>query len=315
MDPIRSNGPCLSIIVVNWNVKALLRDCLQSLLKAIATRPDLTTEIIVVDSASTDGSPQMVRAEFPQVRLIASEENLGYARGNNTGVAAAKGRYFFLLNPDTIVRPNALAEMIDDMETQPQVGALGPQLLWPDGTVQSSRRRFPTLGSLFWESTLLGQWFPRNRYARRYHCLDRPLDRPQPVDWVVGAALLIRRAAWQQVGPIDEDFFMYFEETDWCRRSAAAGWQTHYLPTAQVIHYEGKSSEQVVAARTLRFQRSKLRYTRKYFGPGWAVTLRLFLWLTYAFQWLEEGLKWLLGHRRPLRWERMVAYGEVLRGL
>jgi hypothetical protein len=114
---------------------------------------------------------------------------------------------------------------------------------------------------------------------------------------------------------MDETFFMYFEETDWCRRSAQAGWETHYLPTAQVTHYEGKSSEQIMAARTLRFQRSKLYYTRKYFGPGWAMGLRLFLWATFAFQWTEESLKWLVGHRRTLRRERMVAYGRVLRGL
>jgi len=201
------------------------------------------------------------------------------------------------------------------MDSHPTVGALGPQLLWPDYTVQSSRRRFPTLATLFCESTLLGQWFPNNRYARYYHLADRSADEPQVVDWVVGAAILIRREAWLQVGPIEEDFFMYFEETDWCHRSAEAGWETHYLSTAQVIHYEGKSSEQVVAVRTLRFQRSKIRYTRKYFGAGWAATLHLFLWITFAFQWLEESAKWLIGHRRALRRERMTAYRQVLRGL
>lgn len=305
----------LSIIIVNWNVKDLLRNCLHSLLANSRTLPELDVEIVVVDSASNDGSPEMVRREFPQVRLFASQENLGYAGGNNAGAAVATGRYLFLLNPDTVVKPGALAYMIDYLERQPQVGALGPQILWPDGEVQSSRRRFPTLNSLFWESTLLGQWFPHNRSSQHYHLADRPPDRPQPVDWVVGAAIMIRREAWEQVGPIDESYFMYFEETDWCRRSAEAGWETHYLPAAQVIHFEGKSSEQVIAARTLRFQRSKLRYARHYFGTGWAAILRLFLWLTFAFQWLEESLKWLLGHRRALRRERMAAYGQVLRGL
>lgn len=305
----------LSIIVVNWNVKELLQACLQSLLEAGRARPTLTIEIIVVDSASSDGSPQMVRDRFPQVRLIASPENLGYAKGNNVGIEVAQGRYLFLLNPDTVVQPDALGRMIEYMDAHPSVGVLGPQLLWPDGSVQSSRRCFPTLGSLFWESTLLGQWFPENAFIRRYHLADHPASQPQKVDWVVGAAILIRREAWQQVGPIDPDFFMYFEETDWCRRSAEAGWETHYLPAGQITHYEGKSSEQVVAARTLRFQRSKLRYTRKYFGRGWTSLLRLFLWLTFAFQWAEECLKWLLGHRRALRRERMRAYAEVLRGL
>jgi GT2 family glycosyltransferase len=305
----------LSIVIVNWNVKDLLHNCLQSLLDACQVSPNLTTEIIVVDSASVDGSPQMVRGEFPQVRLIASDKNLGYAGGNNTGAAAARGRYIFLLNPDTVVQSNTLTQMVNYMDTHPEVGALGPQLLWPDGTVQSSRRRFPTLGSLFWESTLLGQWFPQNRHARRYHVADHPSGQIQKVDWVVGAAILLRRETWRQVGPIEEDFFMYFEETDWCHRAVEAGWETHYLPDARIIHYEGKSSEQVVAARTLRFQRSKLRYTRKYFGPGWVLALRLFLWATFAFQWAEETAKWLVGHRRDLRRERMAAYSQVLRGL
>jgi GT2 family glycosyltransferase len=308
-------GVDLSIIIVNWNVAALLRNCLNSLLAAGQARPDLTIELIVVDSASSDGSVAMVRTEFPQVRLIASAENLGYARGNNSGVAAASGRYLLILNPDTVVRSSALGLLVDYMAAHPQVGLLGPQLLWPDQTIQSSRRRFPTLGSLFWESTLLGQWFPQNRYNRRYQVADRSPDQAQAVDWLVGAALLIRRESWQQVGPFDETFFMYFEETDWCRRCAAAGWQRYYLPTAQIVHYEGKSSEQAPAARALRFQRSKIRYTRKYFGRSWAGLLYLFLWLTYALQWLEESAKWLIGHRRALRRERIRAYSQVLREL
>ena len=305
----------LSIVIVTWNVKDLLRACLQSLQADCRATSALVAEIIVVDSASADGSAQMVRDEFPQVRLIVSDQNLGYAGGNNMGVAAAQGRYLFLLNPDTVVKPGALACLVHYMDTQPQVGAVAPKLLWPDGAVQSSRRRFPTLGSLFWESTLWEQWFPNNPAARRYHCADRPTDQPQSVDWVVGAALVVRREAWAQVGPLEADFFMYFEETDWCRRAAGLDWQVHYLPQAQVIHYEGRSSEQVMAARALRFQRSKLRYTRKYFGRSWAAVLRLFLWSTFALQWLEESAKWLVGHRRDMRRQRMTAYGQLLREL
>ncbi|MDX1522867.1 MAG: glycosyltransferase family 2 protein, partial [Anaerolineae bacterium] len=167
----------------------------------------------------------------------------------------------------------------------------------------------------FWESTLLGQWWPRNRYIQRYYMADCPPDQPQVVDWVVGAAIFIRAETWQQIGPIDESFFMYFEETDWCRRCVQAGWEIHYLPSAQIIHYEGKSSEQVMADRTIRFQRSKIHYARKYFGRSWALALRLFLWATFAFQWFEESAKWLIGHRRELRRERMMTYGQVLRKL
>lgn len=294
----------------------MLRRCLHSLAEAGENcAPSYQTEIIVVDSASVDGSPQMVRDEFPQVRLLASDDNLGYAKGNNLGVAVARGRYLLLLNPDTVVQPTALTVMLTYLDSQPTVGALGPQLLWPTGTIQSSRRRFPSLGSLFAESTLLSQWFPDNRYARRYHLTDIPPDRPQVVDWVVGAAIMIRSSTWQQVGLLDHNFFMYFEETDWCRRCVAAGWAIHYLPSARIIHYEGQSSEQVIAARTIRFQRSKIYYTGKYFGRTWATNLRLFLWLTFALQFIEEAAKWLLRHRPDLRRTRLAAYSQVLRHL
>lgn len=300
----------LSIVIVSWNVKDLLRDCLQSILTAGAPP---AVEIIVVDAASTDGSAAMVQAEFPQVRLIARADNVGFARGNNLGAAQARGRYLFLLNPDTRLLDGALTALYDYMEAHPPVGVLGPQLLNPDGSVQSSRRRFPSLGTLFWESTLLGQWFPRNKHIAAYQMLDQPPDRPQAVGWLTGAAMFIRRAAWTEVGPLDEGLFMYFEETDWCRRCAEKGWAIHYLPQARVIHYEGKSSEQAVAARTLRFQRSKIFYARKWFGPGWALALRAFLLITFAWQLGEESAKWLLGHKRPLRRQRMAAYWQVLR--
>jgi GT2 family glycosyltransferase len=301
----------VSVIIVNWNVRELLRRCLSSLRQGEETRV-ATTEMIVVDCASWDGSVDMVRREFPGVRLIASQENLGYAGGNNRGMAEAAGRYLLILNPDTELVGDALAAMVRYLDEHPGVGALGPALRYPDGTLQSSRRRFPTPATAFWESTLLHQWFPNNRIARRYHLTDRLADVPQPVDWLVGAALMLRREAWQQVGPLDEGFFMYFEELDWCRRCRAAGWEIHYLPAAEVIHYEGKSSEQVVTARIVRFQRSKVRYFAKYYGPGWALVIRLFLVGTFVFQWGAEGLKWLVGHKRELRRERMAAYWQVL---
>ena len=302
----------VSVIIVNWNVRDLLRRCLLSLGKRQETLA-LSTEVIVVDCASTDGSADMLRQEFPGVRLIASQENLGYARGNNLGIAQASGRYLLILNPDAELVGGALADMARYLDEHPQVGALGPALRYPDGTLQSSRRRFPTLATAFWESTLLHQWFPNNRIARLYHMADRPADAPQPVDWLVGAALMTRRETWQQVGPLDEGFFMYFEELDWCRRCRAAGWEIHYLPDAEVVHHEGKSSQQVITARLLRFQRSKIRYFFKYHGAGWALVIRLFLLGTFAFQLCQEGLKWLAGHKRGLRRERMASHWQVLR--
>ena len=305
------SGLDLSVVVVSWNVRHLLRRCLQSLLGDADSA--LAREVFVVDCASADGSAEMVRREFPDVRLIASADNLGYARGSNAGAAQATGRHLMILNPDTELVGDALGTLVRYMDEHPAVGAAGPQLRYADGNLQSSRRRFPTLATAFWESTLLHQWFPHNPFARRYHMADRSPGLPQVVDWLVGAALMIRRPAWEQVGPLDEGYFMYFEELDWCRRCHAAGWEIHYVPQAQIIHHEGKSSEQVVAARTIRFQRSKVRYFGKYYGAFWGQVIRVFLLVTFGVQLVEETLKWLAGHKRALRRERMSVYWQVLR--
>lgn len=301
----------LSIVIVNWNVRELLRRCLSSVYRAMGA--SLKMEVIVVDNASSDGSVAMVREDFPQVRLIANDENLGFTRGNNQAIAQSRGRYMLLLNPDTEVVGNALSTMVRYMDAHPQVGALGPQLLNPDGSVQSSRRRFPTMATAFLESTVLQQWSPDNRVLRRYYVRERGDDEAQEVDWVVGACLLARRQAIEQVGLLDEDFFMYSEEMDWCRRFKEHGWQVVYLPTAQVIHHEARSSEQVKPLQHIQFQRSKVLYFRKHHGCWPAEVLRLFLLATYVYQLLLESLKWLLGHKRPLRAERVRAYWQVLR--
>ena len=302
----------ISIVIVNWNVKNLLHNCLQSV---FAGDIDSPPEVIVVDNASTDGSAEMVRAEFPQVQLIASPENLGFSGGNNLGVSHATGDFIFLLNPDTTLANDTLRLLRDYLHQNPQVGVVAPQLLWPDGSVQSSRRRFPTPASMVWESTLLEQWFPRNRIARHYRFDEIPPTQIVSVDWAVGAALFFRREIWTQVGGLDETFFMYFEETDWCYRVANAGWQIHYLPAAKVVHYEGQSSGQVVSARAIRFNRSKIRYAEKHFGAKKTRAIRRFLRLTTAIQWATEAAKWLLGHKRTLRRKRMAAYRKLLEAL
>ncbi|MEM7033161.1 MAG: glycosyltransferase family 2 protein [Chloroflexota bacterium] len=300
----------ISIIIVSWNVKSLLKQAIESV---FASQVDAEIEVVVVDSASHDGSVAMVRDNFPQVKMIDSTENLGYARGNNVGVQAATGDIIFLLNPDTKLRPDTLAHLLKYLQEHPKVAAIGPKMLYGDGTAQSSRRRFPTIASLFWESTLLEQWFPQNKTAQFYKFVDQPDTVAMPVDWLVGAALFIRREIWDSVGPLDEAMFMYFEETDWCHRCVQLGWQIHYVPQAVLTHYEGQSSQQVVADRTIRFQRSKIRYAAKWIGPQVAWLVRLFLLATFAYQWLEETAKWVLGHKRALRRERMTAYWQVIR--
>ena len=328
----------LSVIIVSWNVRDLLRACLRSVVRSqesggrgqpsvtdssVLTSHDslttdscpLSTEVIVIDNASSDGSAAMVAAEFPWVRLVANPDNRGFTGGNNQGLALSRGRYVLFLNPDTEVVGDALATMVAYMEAHSAVGVVGPQLRYGDGRPQSSRRRFPTLAMALFESTPLAWHWPpaANPWTRRYHMDDRPADQVQEVDWVVGAALLTRRAVLEQVGGFDEGYFMYSEELDWCRRAKDAGWQIVYLPAAQILHYEGKSSEQVVAARHIRFQTSKVRYFRKFHGPLVAGALRIFLLATFAVEWLIETGKWLLGSKRALRRERMAAYGRLLR--
>lgn len=327
MNPPARRVPDLTVIIVSWNVRELLRRCLSSVMEAGDWRPDTGTEpptsdpqlptaniqIIVVDNASADGTPAMLRTEFPFVQLIANDQNRGFTAANNQGLAASLGRYLLLLNPDTELVGSALTAMVAYLDAHPEVGVLGPQLRFPDGRIQPSRRRFPTLATAFVESTVVQQWWPDNRILRRYYLADTPDDVIQPVDWLVGACLLVHRQVVDQVGGLDEGFFMYSEEMDWCRRIKDAGWQIVYLPTATVIHHEGKSSGQVVAARHIYFQSSKVRYFQKYHGRLAAGCLRCFLLATYVYQIGREGIRWLVGHKRPLRAERIKAYWQVLR--
>jgi hypothetical protein len=201
--------------------------------------------------------------------------------------------------------------MIAFADKHPDVAVIGPQLLNPDASVQSSRRRLPTLATAVFESTWLTPYAPRS-VLRRYRMLDTPDEMTQDADWVDGAALMARQRAIEQIGLMDEGFFMYSEELDWCRRFGEAGWRVVYLPAARIIHHRGKSSEQVAAASHIHFQTSKVRYFLKYHGRFIAGILRLFLLSNYVFQLALEGCKWLVGHRRPLRSQRVAAYWEVL---
>jgi GT2 family glycosyltransferase len=273
--------------------------------------------VLVVDNASADGSAALVAAEFPAVELLALPENQGFAAGNIAALRKLIGssdgaRYVLLLNPDTEVAPDALAILIGYMEQHPEVVVAGPQLRYGDGTLQSSRRRFPTAATLFWESTLLDQWWPGNPWARRYRMDDQPADRTQPVGWLVGAALMVRAEAIRAAGLLDEGFFMYSEELEWQARLRQQG-AIVYVPAAVVRHYEGRSSEQNLARRHINFGRSKLRYARLRWGRRVAGPLRVFLLATYALQAGIEALKWLVGHRRALRQARLRQYGAILR--
>jgi N-acetylglucosaminyl-diphospho-decaprenol L-rhamnosyltransferase len=339
----------LAIVIVSWNVRELLRRCLRAVAASMAGS-GIPYEVVVVDNASGDGTLAMLRAEFPAVRLLEPGSNLGFAGGNNLALrylghrggsadAGAPGPvssshspapYVLLLNPDTEPLGDAIPRLVLALEARPELLAVGPQLRYPDGAVQPSRRRFPRPLTLLWESTPLERLWPGNPWARRYRCADAPDDAPQPVGWLVGAALLVRSAAIARAGLLDERFFMYSEELEWQHRlqhgcsEAANSLTPHasrlrsriwYLPDAVVIHHEGKSSEQAVARRHINFNRSKLLLARMWYGWRFAALLRRLLRLGFRYELAIEAAKLYLGHRPELRRQRVAVYREVLREL
>jgi N-acetylglucosaminyl-diphospho-decaprenol L-rhamnosyltransferase len=320
----------LSILIVSWNVRDLLAACLDSIAAApviidsepvgadLRTRPtsagEVRVEVIVVESASSDGSADMIRSQYPWVCLLAQDENVGFTRGTNLALETAQGRHVLLLNPDTVIRGDALNQLVDALDAQPTVGIVGPRVLNDDGTTQSTRRRFPTRLTAIFESTWLQAYAP-HRMLDRFYVTDLPDDGTFEVDWVQGCALAARRAVYEQIGLLDPGYVMFSEELDWCRRAKDAGWRVLYLGSAQVTHYGGKSTEQVQANKHIYFQQSKLRYFRKFHGRGFALALRVFLLLSYSAQIGVEGCKALVGHKRPVRRERIQTYWRVIRAL
>ena len=208
--------PDLSVIILNWNTRELLRESLQSLL---SPPPALDVQIIVADNNSSDGSRDMVKALFPGVTLVANPDNIGFGAGNNRAVPFAEGRYVLFLNSDTRVMEGALQTLVDYADANPDVGILGPKLLNADGSLQYSCRRYPNLTTGFFRNTPLGRLFPRNRFAADYLMKDWDHATPRDVDWISGAALMMRRALLEQIGAFDEDFYMYCEDVDLCWRA------------------------------------------------------------------------------------------------
>lgn len=327
----------LAIVIVSWNVKELLRRCLTAVQASLAAG-NLAAEIIVVDNASLDGTPAMVRSEFPEVQLIEAGANLGFTAGNNLTLRQLLQRpdggpeFVLLLNPDTEPVADAIPRLVAFLKTHRAAIAVGPRLIYSDGSSQSSRRRFPTLLTMIWESTPWERLWPRNPWARRYHCADRDRDRVQRVGWLVGAALLVRTAAIRQAGLLDERFFMYSEELEWQwrlqwrspaalppnrsrRESVEVGSQIWYLPEAVVIHHEGKSSEQIPVGRHRYFQQSRLLLARMWYGWQAAAVLRWLIWLGYQYELVIEALKLALGHKPALRRQRIITYRQVLDAL
>ena len=300
----------VSIVIVSWNVADLLAKCLDSILASPFDMNRL--EIIVVDSASSDKTVAILRENYPQVKLLAQSENVGFTRGNNIGFAASRGRTIFMLNPDTELLGDALPQMLAYLDSHAEVGIVGPHTLNSDASYQSSRRNFPSKTLAFFESSFLQGLASRNMLDE-FYLNNYPVDAVLEVGWMQGSALLVRREIYEKLGGLDEAFVMYFEELDWCKRAADAGWKLVYLGTAKIIHHGGKSTEQIGAKKHIWFQESKIRYYRKHHGALFATILRLFLLFNYLWQISEEGLKALIGHKRELRKERLTIYWQVLR--
>lgn len=271
----------ITVSIVNWNTRDELRTCLESVLPQEGVR----LEVIVVDNASTDGSPEMVRAEFGErVTLMANSANLGFGAGHNQVIRASSGRYVLLFNPDCrMLTPDVLSKMLGYVDSQPQVGILGPKVLNRDGSLQFSARRFPPMLAAIFRHTILGRLFPKNRFVREYMMTDWAHDEVTDVDWLSGAALLARREMIDQIGLLDERFFMYCEDIDWCRRAHRAGWRVVYFPMASVTHRIGAASDQNPVAMIRQHHRSMLRYFLKWEGRSVKVLLTplvvLGLWL------------------------------------
>jgi GT2 family glycosyltransferase len=257
----------ISVIVVSWNTRELLRACLSSLL---AELDGVDSEVFLIDNDSADGSAEMAATNFPQVKLIANKTNRGFAAANNQVLDIATGDFVLLLNPDTEVYPGALKTLIEFMRAHPRAAIVAPQLLNSDGSVQRSCRQFPTFLGMLYELLGLSKFFPDKPLFRQYKMLDWEHDDERQVDQPEGACLLLRKEVIKEVGKLDEGFFMLFEEVDWCYRIKQAGWEIWFTPTAKVTHHYGQSIKQVKAKMILSSHRGLYRFWRKHYrGNRW----------------------------------------------
>lgn len=266
-------GVDVSVITVAYECRELLRAMLASLDGALG---GLTAEVIVVDNASSDGVVEMLRAEWPSVRVIEMGENAGFARANNRGIEGARGRYVMLLNPDTVAHEGALARLADFLDADPRAGVAAPRLLYPDLTDQGTARSFPTAAAaLFGRRSLMTKLFPGNRWSRRYLSGRARGDvDPFEVDWVSGAAMMVRREVIDRVGGLDEGFFMHWEDADWCHRMKDAGLSVHCIPAARIVHHEGGSRRGWPPRQLRAFHAGAYRYYAKHHAPQWWNPLR-----------------------------------------
>ena len=273
----------LSIIIVSWNTKELLAQCLASV---YAHPPPAPFEVVVVDNGSHDGSANMVARHYSQVHLIRNEENRGFAQANNQGILAGQGKYILLLNPDTKVHASALATLTSFLDDHPAAGAVGARLLNADGSLQHSCSPAPTL---------FNEWlhlFHLDR-ERRQGMAGWDLNTPRQVETLLGACLMVRRQAVDDIGLLDESYFMYSEEVDFCYRLRRADWRLYWVPQAKVVHYGGQSTRQIATEMFLQLYQNKLLYFRKHYGRLGAWIYKLILLCASLMRLALSPLSWL----------------------
>lgn len=277
----------LSVVFLSYNTRDLTRQALNSVL---AAAEGLEAEIFVVDNASADGSADMVAEEFPQVKLVCNEANVGFSAGNNVALRQVAGEYALLINTDTIVRRDALHAMVDFLDAHPEAGACGCKILDPDGTLQlDSRRGFPTPLAAFCKMSGLSRLFPKHPLMARYHLTHLDPEQTAEIEVLSGSCMMVRKSAMDQVGLLDEDYFMYGEDIDWCYRFHQAGWKIYYLPTTAIIHFRGESGRGTPLKILYRKSRAMSIFVNKHmarryrFFPLWLLQVGIALHGTFRF--------------------------------
>jgi len=262
----------LSSVIVHYRSREALRQCLASL---ESETTGLAREVVVVDNDRDHHALDLLAREFPKVRGILNQENVGYARAVNQGIAATTGEFVLVMNPDCLPQPGSVAALVGYLRAHPRAGVAGPMILDRDGSLQYSARSFPDhLTFLFNRYSLLTRLFPGNRFTRRYLLSDWDHTTMREVDWLSGACLLVRRTAIDQVGPMDEAYFMFNEDVDWCRRMKLAGWAVAYVPDARVVHDIGASKKRVSTRVIVQRHLGMIHYFHK-FHPIHPVTALL----------------------------------------
>ncbi|MDQ7054916.1 MAG: glycosyltransferase [candidate division KSB1 bacterium] len=289
--PVRQ--PVVSVIIVSYNVKEFLQQCLISIQSALQHIP---SEIFVVDNASDDDSTKLVCEQFPDITLIQNTRNEGFARANNRALRQARGQYLVLINPDTIAQEDTFERLIAFMKAHPDAGMVGCKILNPDGSLQlACRRSFPSPWVAFTRLTGLSFLFPKSRLFGRYNLTYLPEDQIAEVDAISGSFMMIRREAFEQVGLLDESFFLYGEDLDWCYRTIQAGWKIYYVPDTQIIHFKGESSKRSRLDSLLIFYQSMARFVKKHFRHRYFFVtyylLIIAIWLRAAFSFFQNSFR------------------------